>query len=244
MRLKEFGYIPSNSIVKSGTVSKQADKYFVSILCEVPDIIYPTNNNTNGVGIDLGIKDLAICSNGKVYKNINKDIKIKKKEKQLRREQKSLSRKLLKKIKGGESANIKKNIIRVQRLHMKLSNIRIEYVRWVVNSIIKANNLQYISIEDLNVRGMMKNRHLSKTIQKQNFHYFKLFLTQQCKKHNIELRVIDRWFPSSKTCNQCGSVKKDLKLSDRTYKCECGYEEDRDLNASYNIRDCSKYIIA
>lgn len=243
VRLKEFGYIPNDSIVKSGTVSKQADRYFISVLCDLSDEKIKDNNNSQGIGIDLGIKKLAICSDKSIYKNINKTKKIKKIEKKLKREQKSLSRKLLKKNKEVKTANIKKNKIRVQKIHMKLSNIRTEYVRWVVNSIIKANNLQFIAIEDLNIKGMLKNRHLSKAIQKQNFYYFKLFLIQQCKKHNIEVRMINRWYPSSKLCNNCGQIKENLKLSDRIYKCDCGYTEDRDLNASYNIRDCEDYKI-
>ena len=126
---------------------------------------------------------------------------------------------------------------------MRLRNIRVEYVRFVVNSLVKLSP-QFIAIEDLNVKGMMKNRCLSKAISKQNFYYFRLFLAQQCNKNNIELRIIDRWFPSSKTCNCCGQIKKDLKLKDRVYKCDCGYAEDRDLNASFNIRDCLVYKIA
>jgi putative transposase len=116
---------------------------------------------------------------------------------------------------------------------------------FVVNSLVKANNLPaYISIEDLNVSGMMKNRHLSKAIQKQNFYYFRTKLLEKCNKYNVEVRVIDRYYPSSKTCNVCGAYKSDLKLSDRTYVCPCGNSIDRDLNASMNIRDCKIYKIA
>ena len=245
VRFKEFGYIPLNSKIKSGIITKNADKYFISILVEEEtDKINKVNTN-EGLGIDLGLKDFAIISNKQSFKNINKSVKIKKLEKSLKRQQRSLSRKIKnKKRKGGETANnIQKNILKVQRLHMKLNNIRQEYVRFVVNSLVKLSP-KFITIEDLNVRGMLKNRHLSKAISKQNFYYFRMFLTQQCNKNNIELRVVDRWFPSSKTCNCCGQIKTDLKLKDRVYKCDCGYIEDRDLNASYNLRDCSIYKTA
>ena len=245
VRFKEFGYIPLNSKIKSGTITKDADKYFISILVEEESKKVLKTNNDDGLGIDLGLKDFATISNKQVFKNINKSIKIKKLEKSLKRQQKRLSRKFEnKKRKGGETANnIQKNILKVQRLHRRLRNIRIEYVKFVVNSLVKLSP-KFITIEDLNVRGMLKNRHLSKAISKQNFYYFRLFLTQQCKKNNIELRVVNRFFPSSKTCNCCGQIKKDLKLKDRVYKCDCGYAEDRDLNASFNIRDCLVYKIA
>ena len=143
-----------------------------------------------------------------------------------------------------ESAkNYKKQQLRLQRLHYKLSNIREGYVRSVVNSLVRAKP-KYVSIEDLNVRGMMSNRHLSKAIQEQMFYYFRSFLIQQCKKHGIEVRIIPRFFPSSKLCSCCGQIKQDLKLSDRIYKCDCGSELDRDLNAAINIRDCETYKVA
>lgn len=244
VRLKEFGYIPINSKVSSMTVTKQAHKYFVSVLCEIDNVVCVGEQYSEGVGVDLGIKDFAISSNNTTYKNINKTNKIKKLEKKLKREQRAFSRKLLKnKNKKGEANNLKKNKLRVQKLHMRLSNTRKEYVKFVVNSLVK-NSPQFIAIEDLNVKGMMKNRHLSKAISQSNFYYFRVFLIQQCKKKGIEVRIIDRFYPSSKLCNCCGSIKKDLKLSDRIYKCDCGYVEDRDLNASFNIRDCKKYKVA
>lgn len=245
VRFKEFGYIPLNSKIKSGTITKDTDKYFISILVEEQFGKTSKINNNKGLGIDLGLKDFATISNKQVFKNINKSIKVKKLEKSLKRQQKSLSRKFEnKKRKGGETANnIQKNILKVKRLHRKLRNIRIEYVKHCVNSLVKLSP-KFITIEDLNIRGMLKNSHLSKAISKQNFYYFRLFLTQQCNKNNIELRIVDRWFPSSKTCNCCGHIKTDLKLKDRAYKCDCGYVEDRDLNAAYNLRDCLIYKTA
>ena len=245
VRFKEFGYIPLNSKIKSGTITKDTDKYFISILVEEESKKTIKTNNNEGLGVDLGLKDFATISNKQVFKNINKSIKIKKLEKSLKRQQKSLSRKFEnKKRKRGETANnIQKNILRVQRLHRRLRNTRIEYVKHCINSLVRLSP-KFITIEDLNIRGMLKNHHLSKAISKQNFYYFRLFLTQQCNKNNIELRIVDRWFPSSKTCNCCGQIKTDLKLKDRVYKCDCGYIEDRDLNASYNLKDCSIYKIA
>ena len=259
VRLKEFGYIPVNSIVKSGTVSQKADRYYVSILVEETDIkisnsnigIKIFNHNNEGIGIDLGIKDFAICSNGNKFKNINKTSTVKKVEKKLKREQRKLSRKYEslkirnKKEKGGNVTrqNIQKQIVKVQKLHQRLTNIRTDYINKIVSSIIKQKP-SYITIEDLNVKGMMKNKHLSKAIASQKFFEFKTKLISICKENNIELRVVDRFYPSSKTCSNCGKVKKDLKLSDRIYKCDCGLTIDRDLNASINLKNAKEYKIA
>ncbi len=259
VRLKEFGYIPTNSIVKSGTVSQKADRYYVSILVEETDIkisnsnigIKIFNHNNEGIGIDLGIKDFAICSNGNKFKNINKTSTIKKVEKKLKREQRKLSRKYEslkirnKKEKGGNVTrqNIQKQIVKVQKLHQRLTNIRTDYINKIVSSIIKQKP-SYITIEDLNVKGMMKNKHLSKAIASQKFFEFKTKLMSKCKQNDVELRIVDRFYPSSKTCSQCGEIKKDLKLSDRVYKCSCGLVIDRDLNASINLKNAKEYKIA
>ncbi len=250
VRLKEFGYIPKNSVVKSGTVSQKADRYYVSILVEETDIKISNPNNA-GVGIDLGIKEFAVCSDGIKFKNINKTSTVKKVEKKLKREQRKLSRKYEslkirnKNIKEGRATrqNIQKQIIKVQKLHQRLTNIRTDYINKIVSSIIKQKP-SYITIEDLNVKGMMKNKHLSKAIASQKFFEFKTKLTVKCKENHIELRIVDRFYPSSKTCSQCGKVKKDLKLSDRIYKCDCGFTIDRDLNASINLKNAKEYKIA
>lgn len=249
MRLKEKGYIPTNATVKSGTVSMKAGRYFVSVLVEVPEIKNTSANYTEGIGIDLGIKDLAVVSTDKTYKNINKSIKVKKLEKKLKREQRRLSKKYENKKKRGEksatySANIAKQVKKIQAIHMKLTNIRKDYTNKVVNEIVK-NKPSHITIEDLNVRGMMKNRYLAKAISKQNFYYFRQKLEQKCKLINIELRIVNRFYPSSKTCSCCGHIKKDLKLSDRTYIClKCGLIIDRDLNASINLANAKIYKVA
>ena len=250
VRLKEFGYIPVNSIVKSGTVSQKADRYYVSILVE-ETYIKISNPNNEGLGIDLGIKEFAICSNGNKFKNINKTSTVKKIEKKLKREQRKLSRKYEslkirnKNIKEGRATrqNIQKQVVKVQKLHQRLTNIRTDYINKIVSSIIKQKP-SYITIEDLNVKGMMKNKHLSKAIASQKFFEFKTKLTFKCKENHIELRIVDRFYPSSKTCSQCGKVKKDLKLSDRIYKCDCGFTIDRDLNASINLKNAKEYKIA
>lgn len=250
VRLKEFGYIPTNSIVKSGTVSQKSNRYYVSILVEEDDIQVSKCTN-EGIGIDLGIKDFAICSNGSKFKNINKTSTVKKVEKKLKREQRKLSRKYEslkvrnKNIKEGVATrqNIQKQIVKVQKIHQRLANIRTDYINKTVSQVIEQKP-SYITIEDLNVTGMMKNKHLSKAISSQKFFEFRTKLTAKCKQNNIELRVVDRWYPSSKTCSQCGEVNKGLKLKDRVYKCECGLSIDRDLNASINLKNAKKYKIA
>lgn len=247
MRLKEFGYLPSNPKVISGTVSKQGDRYYVSVLCEVADMDVAYQLSNEGIGLDLGIKSFAITSNGKTYKNINKTQQVKKYERKLRREQRSLSRKYEnKKRKRGETAtngaNIRKNILRVQKAHAKLANVRLDYIKKIANELVKSKPM-YITIEDLNISGMLKNKHLSKAVANQCFYTFKVYLTDKCKQYGIELRAVDRWYPSSKKCSSCGNIKSDLKLSDRHYSCECGCEMDRDYNASLNLKNALKYKI-
>ncbi|WP_334685467.1 transposase [Clostridium perfringens] len=250
VRLKEFGYIPVNSMVKSGTVSQKADRYYVSILVE-DDYIEVSKSTNEGVGIDLGVKEFAVCSDGVKFKNINKTSIVKKIEKKLKREQRKLSRKYEslkirnKNLKEGRATgqNIQKQVIKVQKLHQRLINIRTDYINKTVSKIVKQKP-SYVTIEDLNVKGMMKNKHLSKAIASQKFFEFKTKLMSKCKQNNIELRIVDRFYPSSKTCSQCGKVKKDLKLSDRIYKCSCGLDIDRDLNSSINLKNAKEYKIA
>ena len=250
VRLKEFGYIPINSVVKSGTVSQKADRYYVSILVE-DDYIEVSKSTNEGVGIDLGVKEFAVCSDGIKFKNINKTSTVKKVEKKLKREQRKLSRKYEslkirnKNIKEGRATgqNIQKQIVKVQKLHQRLRNIRTDYINKTVSKIVKQKP-SYVTIEDLNVKGMMKNKYLSKAIASQKFFEFKTKLMSKCKQNNIELRIVDRFYPSSKTCSNCGKIKKDLKLSDRIYKCDCGFTIDRDLNASINLKNAKEYKIA
>ena len=247
VRIKEKGYIPTTKdgyLIKSGHVSIKADRYYVSVLIEIPDNRI-ANNSNEGIGIDLGLKDFAVVSNGTSYKNINKSAKLKKLEKQLIREQRSLSRKYENVKKGGptQRANIQKQRLKVQKLHHRIDNIRTDYINKTIAEIVKTKP-SYITIEDLNVSGMMKNKHLSKAVASQKFYEFRTKLQAKCNEHGIELRVVDRWFPSSKTCHCCGAIKKDLKLSDRTFTCDCGYIEDRDFNAALNLRDATTYEVA
>ena len=247
VRIKEKGYIPTTKdgyLIKSGHVSIKADRYYVSVLIEIPDNRI-ANNSNEGIGIDLGLKNFAVVSNGTSYKNINKSAKLKKLEKQLIREQRSLSRKYQNVKKGGptQRANIQKQRLKVQKLHHRIDNIRTDYINKTIAEIVKTKP-SYITIEDLNVSGMMKNKHLSKAVASQKFYEFRTKLQAKCNEHGIELRVVDRWFPSSKTCHCCGAIKKDLKLSDRTFTCDCGYIEDRDFNAALNLRDATTYEVA
>ena len=246
VRLKEKGYIPTSKdgfIVRSGTISCKAGRYYISVLVDIQKQDTEIGNNF-GIGIDLGLKNLAICSDDSVFHNINKTYNVRKVEKILKREQRKLSRKVMS-IKKGESTqkNFVKQKLKVQKLYQRLTNIRTDYLNKTIHSIVKTKPA-FIVIEDLNVSGMMKNRHLSKAVAQQKFFEFKTKLISKCKENNIELRVVDRFYPSSKICHKCGHIKKDLKLSDRTYVCsECGYVKDRDINASLNLRDANTYTI-
>ena len=175
---------------------------------------------------------------------VRTSLKIKKLEKQLHREQRCLSRKY-ENLKKGEftQRNIQKQKLKVQKIHHRIDNIHIDYINKAIAKIAKTKP-SYITIEDLNVKGMMKNRHLSKAIASQKFYAFRTKLKRKCDDDGIELRVVDRFYPSSKRCHCCGCIKKDLKLSDRIYRCACGHVEDRDFNASLNLKDAETYEVA
>lgn len=247
VRLKEYGYIPTDRVVKSCTISQQGNRYCISVLCEMdtPQTILISEHD--GIGVDVGLKEFAVCSHHEIFSNINKTPKIKKLEKQLKRQQRKFSRSYeqnkIRKV--GETCykNRQKQLIRLQKLHVRLTNIRREYIRFVVNQLVKAKPA-YITIEDLNVKGMMKNRHLSKAVAQQNFHYFKEWLLAKCKEYGIELRQVSRFYPSSKLCSCCGAKKVKLSLSDRTYHCNnCQIEIDRDFNASLNLKCATEYEV-
>ena len=247
VRIKEKGYIPTTKdgyVIKSGTISIRAGRYYVSVLVEIPDSL-KTENQKEGIGIDLGIKNFAVFSNGNVYPNINKSAKVRKLEKQLKREQRSLSRKYenLKKGESTQRSNIQKQKLKVQRLYQRIDNIRTDYIKKTIAWIAKTKP-SFVTIEDLNVKGMMRNRHLSKAIASQKFYEFRTRLQGKCAEKGIELRIVERWYPSSKRCHDCGRIREDLKLSDRVYQCSCGYCADRDLNAALNLRDAKTYQIA
>ena len=249
VRFKEYGYVPVGQNAVSVTVSCIAGRYYASYSFKETEKINSSNMRTEGIGVDLGVKDFAITSNGMKFKNVNKTSKMKKLKKKLKRKQRAFSRKLTKNKKGKNiiyTANMVKDKKAIAKIHARLSRKRIEYVRFVVNSLVKANSLpEYVSIEDLNVRGMLKNRHLSDAIRQQLFNYFKQYLIEKCKKFSVPVRIVGRFFPSSKTCSYCGEIKENLKLSERVFRCSgCGREIDRDLNAAININNCTAYKLA
>ena len=238
VRLAEHARIPTDCKYYNPRVTFDGTNWWISVGIDYEDSINtPTND---GVGIDLGIKDLAICSDGNTYKNINKTSKLKKLNKKKRRLQKQVSRKYEMNKKGGncycKTNNIKKLEHKLLKLNHRISNIRNNYQHQVTSEIIKREP-SFIALEDLNIKGMMKNKHLSKAIQEQGLYDFKCKLSYKAEWNNIKIVDVPRFFPSSKTCSHCGSYKGDLKLSDRTYKCEsCGMELDRDYNASLNLK--------
>lgn len=210
----------------------------MSIECEFEsneDIPYSA-----GIGIDLGIKDLAICSDNRSYTNINKTDKVRKLNKKKRRLQRKVSKKYLKNKKGVcycKTRNIIKSERQLLKVNRKLTNIRNTYLHSVTSEIIKRKP-SFIVLEDLNVKGMLRNKHLAKAIQEQCFSEFRRQIAYKCEWNAIELIIADRFFPSSKLCSCCGNIKKDLKLSDRVYHClECGNVIDRDYQASVNLRN-------
>ncbi|WP_046655568.1 RNA-guided endonuclease TnpB family protein [Clostridium tetani] len=244
IRLAEYNRIPYGKDIKytNPRVSFDGLNWFISVGIEYEDSLdTPTNE---GIGIDLGIKDLAICSDGNNYKNINKTKKVKKLKKRLKRQQRQISRKYdkLKQdkvFKKGEKLIKTKNIIKLEsqinKTHKKLNGIRHNYLHQTTSEII-SRKPSYIVLEDLNVNGMMKNKHLSKAIQEQCFYEFYRQIQYKCLWNNIKFIEADRWYPSSKTCSECGCINKNLKLSDRTYICShCGCIIDRDFNASVNL---------
>ena len=256
VRLKEFGYLPVGAVVISGTVSYVAGRFYVSVVVDIDekskynkDLEASYQTVTDGIGIDLGIKELAIVSNSKTFKNINKSSKVKRLEKRLQREQRHLSRKYeFRKKKGGRSAtasaNIEKQKLKVQILHQRLTKIREDYENKTIHEIVKQKP-RFITVEDLHVKGMMKNKHLAKAIAAQRFNHLLTKLKRKTEIIGIELRMVDRFYPSSKICHGCGYINKGLKLKDRVYACpECGYRADRDFNASLNLRDAKEYRIA
>lgn len=240
-KLKEFGYIPTDKIIKSGVVTKRAGRFYVSVLVD-EEIKIQEHNKNNGIGIDLGIKDFAILSDNTKYKTL----KQKKLNKRLLREQRKLSRKYEAKRKNKKEEatykNIEKQILRIQKIYQQIANVRNDYQNKIISEIIKREP-SFITIEDLNICGMLKNRHLSKAIANQGFYQFVSKLKYKCILNGIELRQVDRFYPSSKICSDCGMIKQDLKLSDRVYICECGNIIDRDLNAAINLKNAKEYKV-
>lgn len=243
IKLCEKGRIPTNCKYMNPRFTYDGLHWWVSVSIETEnDANIPTNE---GIGIDLGLKDLAICSDGHTYKNVNKTNKVKKIEKRKRRLQRSISRKY-NINKEGESYKKTSNIIKRNKEFLKviqrLTNIRRNHLHQTTSEIVKRKP-SFICIEDLNVSGMMKNKHLSKAIQQQGFYEFRRQIEYKSTWNNIPVIIADRFFPSSKLCSCCGEIKKDLKLSDRIYRCDCGNIIDRDFQASLNLKQYGENVL-
>lgn len=243
IRLCEKGKIPMDCKYMNPRFTYDGLYWYMSVGIKTDDNIVLLSND--GVGIDLGIKDLAICSDGNTYKNINKTQKIGKIEKRKRRLQRSISRKYEKNKKGSsycKTNNIIKSEKQLLKMYRRLTNIRQNYLHQTTTEIIKREP-SFICIEDLNVSGMMKNRHLAKAVQQQKFYEFRRQIEYKAEWSNIPVVIADRFFPSSKLCSCCGNIKKDLKLSDRIYKCECGNVIDRDYQAALNLKRYGENVL-
>lgn len=243
IRLAEHGRIPTGCKYINPRIKYDGMNWWITVGIEYEDCtVLPSNG---GIGIDLGIKDLAICSDGHKYKNINKTQKVKKLGKRKRRLQRAIARRY-EKNKEGESYCKTHNIIKSEKellkLNHRLTNIRQNHLHQATSEIIKREP-SFICIEDLNVSGMMKNKHLSKAVQQQGFYEFRRQIEYKAKWNNIPIIIADRFFPSSKLCSCCGTVKKDLKLSGRIYRCECGNVIDRDHQAAINLKRYGKMIL-
>lgn len=262
VRLKEFGYIPKN--ISSVTISMKNGRYYISCLCkEEKDERIALSNES--MGIDFGLKEQFITED-KVIPSINRSLRIKKLEQRLRREQRKLSRKVeanmvekvyyktgskkgqLKSYKWSkplsECKNLQKQKLKVARLHERLTRIRTDYNRKALLSLVLERKPSSITIENLAVRNLMKNRHLSKAIMKAQWYQSRLYLKNLCKKLGIELRLVDKFYPSSKLCSTCGFKYQDLKLNERFWTCSnCGSEHDRDRNAAINLGQCKQYTV-
>ena len=244
IRLAEHNRIPTENVKYTNPrIKYDGINWYITVGIEYEDsAVLPSNE---GIGIDLGIKDLAICSDEHKYQNINKTQRVKKLEKRRRRLQRSISRRYEKNKKGGsycKTGNIIKSEKELLKLNHRLTNIRQNYLHQTTTEIVKTKP-SFVVLEDLNVKGMMKNRHLSKSVQQQGFYEFRRQIEYKSNWNNISVIIADRFFPSSKLCSCCGNIKKDLKLSDRIYKCECGNVIDRDFQAALNLKNYGEMIL-
>ena len=243
IKLCEKGRIPTNCKYMNPRFTYDRLYWYVSVSIEVDGISSVTTND--GVGIDLGLKDLAICSDGNQYPNINKTPRVGKLEKRKRRLQRSISRRYEYNRKGNSYCKTR-NIIKRHKEFLKvikrLTNIRRNHLHKTTSEIIKRKP-SFICIEDLNVSGMMKNKHLSKSIRQQGFYEFRRQIEYKSAWNNIPVIIADRFFPSSKLCSCCGEIRKDLKLSDRIYRCDCGNIIDRDFQASLNLKKYGEDVL-
>ena len=236
IRLAEHNRIPVNVKYYNPRVTFDGLHWWLSVgVDESESDDVPSNS---GIGIDLGIKDLAICSDGSTYKNIHKSCKMKKLAKKKRRLQRKVSKKYHINKKGGsykKTRSIAKSEKKLLKVSRKLTNIHHDHMLQAISEII-SRKPKFIVIEDLNVKGMVKNHHLAKAVQDQTFYEFRRILIYKCEWNNIQLIIANRFFPSSKTCSCCGSINHGLKLKDRTFICPtCGFEIDRDFQAAINL---------
>ena len=236
IRLAERGRIPANCRYTNPRIKYDGINWWLTVGIECEDCTDLPSND--GIGIDLGITELAVCSDKIKYKNINKSPKVKKLEKRKRRLQRSISRKYEKNKKGEsycKTSNIIKSEQKLLKLNHRLTNIRQNYLHQTTSEIIKRKP-SFICMEDLNVNGMMKNKHLSKAIQQQCFGEFRRQIEYKAMWNHIPVIIADRFYPSSKLCSCCGNVRKNLKLNDRIYRCSCGNVMDRDEQAGLNLK--------
>ena len=228
--------LPTDCKYTNPRISFDGKYWFIAVGIEKEQAVLELTNER--IGIDVGIKDLAICSNEITFKNINKTKEVRKLKKALKRKQRQCSRKYEKNKKGKEyvkTENIAKLEKQVKLLHRRLANIRANHIHQATNKIVKTKPSRVV-METLNIKGMMKNKHLSKAIAEQCIYEFKRILQYKCEFNGIEFIEADKWYPSIKTCSECGHVKTKLSLSERTYICEdCGCVIDRDYNASINL---------
>ena len=227
-------------------ISFDGKYWYLSYTEDIETKVQNLPDYTDGIGIDLGIKTLATLSNGTIVPNIKTFRRVRILNKRLKRLQRKVSRKYL--INKCNKHNKTKNIIKLERriklIHRSLKNIRINHIRKFVSELVKKQP-QHIAIEDLNVKGIMRNKHLAKDIANCSFYTIKEHLIRKAKERNIIVRLVDRFYPSSKTCSNCGSYKKELKLSQRVYYCNsCRVKIDRDFNASRNIATTDRYKLA
>ena len=243
IELCEKGRIPTNCKYLNPRFTYDGLYWYVSVGIEITNKTTPPDGE--GIGVDLGLKDLAVCSDGAVYKNINKTQRVKKLEKRKRRLQRSISRRYelnKKEERYCKTRNIAKRQRELLKVSRRLTNIRHNHLHQVTSDIIKRKP-SFICIEDLNVSGMMKNKHLSKFVQQQGFYEFRRQIEYKANWNNIPVVIADRFFPSSKLCSCCGQIKSDLKLSDRIYRCECGNIIDRDVQASVNLKTYGEHVL-
>ena len=236
IKLAERGRIPSDCKYTNPRIKFDGLNWWITVGIEYE--YTKEQPSGEGVGIDLGIKDLAICSDENRYQNINRTQTVRKLEKRKRRLQRSISRKYEQNKKGEsycKTSNIIKKEKELLKVNHRLTNIRQNYLHQTTSEIMKREP-SFICMEDLNVKGMMKNKHLSNAVQQQCFGEFRRQMEYKSAWKNIPVIIADRFFPSSKLCSCCGNIKKDLKLSDRIYKCECGNVIDRDYQASLNLK--------